>query len=66
MLRPKHVKKKIVAYVESYDDIAFWRDILDEYETPDIRFEIMLPSRTTLGKGKKLALTHARLKTQLS
>ena len=58
MLRPKHVKKKIVAYVESYDDIAFWRDILDEYETPDIRFEIMLPSRTTLGKGKKLALTH--------
>jgi hypothetical protein len=42
--------------VESYADITFWRDILDEYETPSLHFEIMLPSRTTLGKGKKTAM----------
>ena len=27
-LRPKTRKRKIVAYVESYDDIFFWRDVL--------------------------------------
>ena len=55
-LKPSRSKKRIVAYVESYDDITFWRDVLDEYETDDVCFEIMLPSRTTLGKGKKTAL----------
>lgn len=24
-LKPKQAKRKIVAYVESYDDISFWR-----------------------------------------
>lgn len=55
-LKPCRSKTRIVAYVESYDDITFWRDVLDEYETDDVCFEIMLPSRTTLGKGKKTAL----------
>lgn len=55
-LRPSKSKSRIVAYVESYDDIAFWRDVLDEFETDTYRFEIMLPSRTTLGKGKKTVL----------
>lgn len=55
-LKPSRSKQRIVAYVESYDDITFWRDVLDEYETDDVRFEVMLPSRTTLGKGKKTAL----------
>ncbi len=55
-LRPGKAKARIVAYVESYDDVAFWRDVLDEYETDNLHFEIMLPSRTTLGKGKKTAL----------
>lgn len=55
-MKPKKARHKIVAYVESYDDIFFWRNVLDEFETEDRYFEIMLPSRTTLGKGKKLVL----------
>lgn len=55
-LRSKKLKKRIVAYVESYDDITFWRDVLDEFETDNVCFEIMLPSRTSLGKGKKTAM----------
>lgn len=56
LLRPRGSKKRVVAYVESYDDISFWRCVLDECETEDIRFEVMLPSRTSLGKGKKVAM----------
>lgn len=41
-LKPSKAKKSVVAYVESYDDIAFWRDVLDEYETDAVRFHIML------------------------
>lgn len=55
-LKPSRAKTRIVAYVESYEDITFWRDILDEFETDTRHFEIMLPSRTTLGKGKKTAM----------
>lgn len=55
-LKPRTARQKIVAYVESYDDIFFWRTVLDEFEDDKRYFEIMLPSRNTLGKGKKLAL----------
>lgn len=57
-LKPCKAKAKVVVFVESYDDITFWRDVLDEYETNCLHFEIMLPSRTSLGKGKKVALTN--------
>ena len=55
-LRPKNSVRKIVAYVESYDDIFFWRTVLGDFETDRIKFEVMLPSRHTLCKGKKAAL----------
>ena len=55
-LRPKNAVRKIVAYVESYDDVFFWRSVLQDFETEHIRFEVMLPSRFTLSKGKKAAL----------
>lgn len=55
-LKPHGGKRRIVAYVESYDDVFFWRSVLNEYEDETRYFEVMLPSRTTLGKGKKLAL----------
>ena len=55
-LRPRGTKKRVVAYVESYDDVLFWRTLLDEFESDTLRFEVMLPSRTTLGKGKKNVL----------
>lgn len=63
-LKSKAARKKIVAYVESYDDIFFWRTVLDEFEDEHCYFEIMLPSRSTLGKGKKLVLMN-RLGPQL-
>lgn len=55
-LRPKRSRRKIVAYVESYDDISFWRSLLSEYEDDTCYFEVMLPSRTSLAKGKKTVL----------
>lgn len=57
-LKPKTARKKIVAYVESYDDVFFWRTVLDDFEDDRHYFEIMLPSRSSLGKGKKLVLTN--------
>lgn len=55
-LKPKGAKKKIVAYVESYDDILFWRTLLSEFENDKFYFQVMLPSAETLVKGKKAAL----------
>ncbi|MBQ8453805.1 MAG: DUF4435 domain-containing protein [Bacteroidaceae bacterium] len=55
-LRPKNAARKIVAYVESYDDVFFWRSVLQDFETDRIKFEVMLPSRLTLSKGKKAAM----------
>ena len=31
-LKSKKARRKIVAYVESYDDVLFWRTLLDNYE----------------------------------
>lgn len=55
-LRPNRARRRVVAYVESYDDVQFWRSVLDEFESDDLYFEVMLPSRTNLGKGKKYVL----------
>ena len=57
-MRPKKTRRRIVAYVEGYDDVSFWRSVLDEFEDEEHYFEVMLPSRTSLGKGKKLVLTN--------
>ena len=55
-MRPKWKKHKVIAYVESYDDIFFWRDVLGEFETDELGFEVVLPSRTNLTRGKKSAM----------
>lgn len=55
-LRPKKAKHRIIAYVESYDDISFWRSIFNKYENDKYRFEVMLPARGKLTKGKKQAM----------
>lgn len=55
-LYPKKARRRIIAYVESYDDVAFWRALLAEFETEDRYFQVMLPSATTLTKGKKQVL----------
>ncbi len=55
-LASKRARRKIVAYVESYDDILFWRTVLDRFEDGTRFFEVMLPSRGTLKRGKKSVL----------
>ena len=55
-LRPKNAARKVVAYVESSVDVFFWRSVLQDFETDRIKFEVMLPSRYSLCKGKKAAL----------
>ena len=55
-LRPRNAARKVVAYVESYDDVFFWRSVLQDFETEKVKFEVMLPSRRTLNKGKKAAM----------
>ena len=55
-LRPKKAKNRIIAYVESYDDISFWRNIFEEFENENYKFEVMLPARGKLTKGKKQAM----------
>lgn len=35
---------RIVVYVESYDDIAFWRLLLEEFENDSLHFQVMLPT----------------------
>lgn len=55
-LYAKRSRRKIVAYVESFDDISFWRTFLQEFEDDTCYFHVMLPSRQSLTKGKKAAL----------
>ncbi len=55
-LRPKTARKRIVAYVESYDDVSFWSHLLSQYNSEKFYFQVMLPSKTSLAKGKKVAM----------
>lgn len=52
----KRARRKIVAYVESYDDVLFWRSALSDFEDETRYFEVMLPSKASLTKGKKQVL----------
>lgn len=53
----KKARRRIVAYVESYDDVFFWRSVLSRFEDSTRYFEVMLPSRVPhLERGKKAAL----------
>ena len=55
-MRPKQQRRRIVAYVESYDDIYFWRTVLSQFEDEHRYFEVMLPSKLNLTRGKKSVL----------
>ncbi|MCD7968742.1 MAG: DUF4435 domain-containing protein [Alistipes sp.] len=46
----------VEVFVEGYEDVAFWRGIFDDYESPRITFEINVPPRADLAKGKKVLL----------
>lgn len=55
-LLPGKRRGRIIAFVESYDDVSFWRLLLDEFENGEYYFQIMLPNHDGLTKGKKSAL----------
>jgi hypothetical protein len=55
-LTSKRARHRIVAYVESYDDIYFWRTVLSQFENDRRYFEVMLPSHKKLERGKKSVL----------
>ncbi|MBO5187405.1 MAG: DUF4435 domain-containing protein [Prevotella sp.] len=55
-LTSKDARRRIIAYVESYDDVFFWRTVLGGLEDDTCYFEIMLPSKGTLQRGKKSVL----------
>lgn len=56
-LNGQEKRKRIVVYVESYDDIFFWRMVLTRFENDKRYFEVMLPSKEmVLKRGKKSVL----------
>ena len=56
-LNSKDARRKIVAYVESYDDVFFWRSVLSQMETDRYYFQVTLPTRQDhLERGKKAVL----------
>ncbi|MCH4183278.1 MAG: DUF4435 domain-containing protein [Prevotella sp.] len=58
-LRSLYDRRKIVVYVESYDDVLFWRQVLGRFENNTRYFEIMLPVRGSyLERGKKAAIAN--------
>ncbi|MFW5503099.1 MAG: DUF4435 domain-containing protein, partial [Segatella copri] len=51
----KKARRKIVAYVESYDDVFFWRSVLGKFENEKRYFDIMLPTRNQhLDRGRDM------------
>ena len=66
LLSPKKKRKRVVVYVESYDDIAFWRDILKDFENDKRYFEVMLPANSrNLVHGKTSVLMQSLQNEQL-
>lgn len=54
---PRDPGKKVVeVFVEGYEDVAFWRGIFDDFESDRYTFEINVPPREDLAKGKKVIL----------
>ncbi len=55
---PVDSKQRLVkVYVEGYEDVAFWRGIFDHFRNPYLRFEISVPDRGDLPKGKKVLMS---------
>ena len=52
-------RRLVRVFVEGYEDVAFWRGIFDHFNNPYLRFEISVPTREDLPKGKKVLLSMA-------
>lgn len=57
ILPPEDDRYLVNVYVEGYEDVAFWRGIFDHFRNPYLRFEISVPNRDDLPKGKKVLLS---------
>ena len=49
-------QRLVEVYVEGYDDVAFWREIFNEFENGKVIFEISVPPRPDLAKGKRVVM----------
>lgn len=58
-LQPKGSPQRILVYIESDDDIPFWRNILSPFEKNGLSFDIQLPIKNALEKGKIAVLEFA-------
>ena len=57
-LPPADPAQRLVhVYVEGYEDVAFWRGVFDHFQNPFLRFEISVPNRADLPKGKKVLMS---------
>ncbi|MBR6672392.1 MAG: DUF4435 domain-containing protein [Alistipes sp.] len=50
-------RRVVNVFVEGYEDVAFWRGIFDHFDNPFLRFEISVPNREDLPKGKKVLMS---------
>ena len=50
-------RRVVRVFVEGYEDVAFWRGIFDNFDNPFLRFEISVPNREDLPKGKKVLMS---------
>ena len=57
ILPPEDDRYLVKVYVEGYEDVAFWRSIFDHFRNPYLRFEISVPNRDDLPKGKKVLMS---------
>ena len=57
ILPPEDDRHLVRVYVEGYEDVAFWRGIFDHFRNPYLRFEISVPNRDDLPKGKKVLMS---------
>ncbi|MBQ4498987.1 MAG: DUF4435 domain-containing protein [Alistipes sp.] len=57
ILPPEDDRKLVRVFVEGYEDVAFWRGIFDHFHNPYLRFEISVPNRDDLPKGKKVLMS---------
>ncbi len=49
-------QRLVKVFVEGYEDVSFWRSIFDHYTNPQLCFEISVPTRSDLPKGKKILM----------
>lgn len=57
ILPPEDDRHLVRVFVEGYEDVAFWRGIFDHFRNPYLRFEISVPNRDDLPKGKKVLMS---------